>query len=66
MYLGAGLALSGAAVFYESVWLLSYAATFLAITHVFVVLYEEPALRRTFDADYQAYCRRVRRWWPNL
>ena len=64
MYLGAGLALTGAALFYQSVRLLSYAAAFLAVTHVFVVLYEEPTLRRTFDADYQAYCRRVARWWP--
>jgi protein-S-isoprenylcysteine O-methyltransferase Ste14 len=64
MYLGAGLALSGAALFYQSIPLLGYAVLFLLITHVFVVLYEEPTLRRTFDEDYQTYCRRVGRWWP--
>ena len=64
MYVGAGLALAGAALFYQSLPLLGYAAVFLTITHMFVVLYEEPALRRTFARDYEAYCRRVGRWWP--
>ena len=64
MYLGAGLALAGAALFYRSTRLLGYAALFLVITHVFVVLYEEPTLRQTFPRDYEAYCRRVGRWWP--
>jgi protein-S-isoprenylcysteine O-methyltransferase Ste14 len=64
MYIGAGLALGGASLFYLSLPLLAYAAAFLLVTHLFVVLYEEPALRRTFGADYEAYCRRVGRWWP--
>ena len=64
MYLGAGLALFGAALFYQSIPLLGYAGLFLLMTHVFVVWYEEPTLRRTFDRDYEAYCRRVGRWWP--
>jgi len=64
MYLGAGLALVGAALFYRSIPLLGYAGVFLLITHVFVVLYEEPTLRQTFERDYEAYCRRVGRWWP--
>jgi protein-S-isoprenylcysteine O-methyltransferase Ste14 len=64
MYLGAGLALAGAAAFYQSLPLLGYAGLFLLISHLFVVLYEEPALRRTFDGDYESYCSRVGRWWP--
>jgi protein-S-isoprenylcysteine O-methyltransferase Ste14 len=64
MYLGAGLALAGAALFYRSIPLLGYAGLFLLITHVFVVLYEEPTLRRTFEGDYEEYCRRTGRWWP--
>jgi protein-S-isoprenylcysteine O-methyltransferase Ste14 len=64
MYLGAGLALLGAAVSYRSVPLLGYAVAFLLVTHAFVVLYEEPTLRRSFDGEYEAYCRRVGRWWP--
>jgi protein-S-isoprenylcysteine O-methyltransferase Ste14 len=64
MYLGAGLALAGAALFYQSVPLLAYAGVFLLVTHAFVVLYEEPTLRQTFENDYEAYCGRVGRWWP--
>jgi len=64
MYLGAGLALAGAAAFYGSIPLLAYAVGFLLVMHLFVVVYEEPALRRLFGEDYEAYCRRVGRWWP--
>jgi protein-S-isoprenylcysteine O-methyltransferase Ste14 len=66
MYIGAGLALASAALFYESLPLLGYAGLFLLATHVFVVLYEEPTLGRTFGQDYKAYCRQVRRWWPRV
>lgn len=66
MYIGAGLALGGAAVFYGSLTLLGYAALFLVATHVFVVLYEEPTLARLFGEEYHAYRDAVRRWWPRL
>ncbi|MGH7483206.1 MAG: methyltransferase family protein [Longimicrobiales bacterium] len=66
MYLGAALALAGAALFYGSVALLGYMLVFLIAAHVFVVNYEEPTLRRAFGDEYRAYCRRVRRWWPRL
>jgi protein-S-isoprenylcysteine O-methyltransferase Ste14 len=66
MYLGAGLALAGAALFYESAALLAYDAAFLLLMHGFVVIHEEPSLSRTFGADYDAYRRAVRRWWPRL
>ena len=64
MYLGAGLALGGAALFYRSVALAGYLAAFLLVTHLFVLFYEEPALRGSFGAEYEAYCRRVARWIP--
>jgi hypothetical protein len=28
--------------------------------------YEEPTLRRKFGADYEQYCRNVRRWRPRV
>jgi protein-S-isoprenylcysteine O-methyltransferase Ste14 len=64
MYVGAGTALAGAALFYQSVQLLGYLALLLVITHLFVLGYEEPTLRRLFGDQYRAYCRQVRRWWP--
>jgi protein-S-isoprenylcysteine O-methyltransferase Ste14 len=65
MYLGAGLALAGAAVFYGSPALTAYASAFLLAMHLFVVFYEEPTLRQMFGGEYDAYCRRVHRWWPS-
>ena len=66
MYIGAGLALAGAALFYGSWPLVGYTALFLLLTHLFVRLYEEPTLRRLFGAEYEAYSRRVKRWRPTL
>lgn len=66
MYLGAGLALLGAALFLATWVLVAYAAVLLVSVHVFVIAYEEPHLRTAFGADYDNYCRSVGRWWPRL
>src|SRR5881275_757392 len=63
MYIGAGMTLAGTALFYESLSIFIYCGLFFLI-HLFVVLYEEPTLRRTFGDDYEAYFRRVKRWQP--
>ena len=64
MYIGASLAVAGAALFYKSLALAAFVVGFLIVTHLFVVLYEEPTLRRTFGPEYTEYCRRVHRWLP--
>ena len=64
MYAGAGLALAGAALYYQSIALLGYAGLFVTVMHLFVVRYEEPTLRRTFGKEDKAYCRQAGRWWP--
>jgi protein-S-isoprenylcysteine O-methyltransferase Ste14 len=64
MYIGAAVALAGAAMFYESVALLAFVVGFLLVTHLFVLLYEEPTLRRMFGPEYADYCGHVRRWMP--
>jgi protein-S-isoprenylcysteine O-methyltransferase Ste14 len=66
MYLGAGLVLAAAALFYESLALIGFTALFLLAAHLFVVWYEEPTLQRASGAEYEAYCGRVHRWWPRL
>src|SRR5215471_12094276 len=45
--------------------IIAVAAAALGV-HLFVCFYEEPTLRRKFGADYEEYCRHVRRWWPHL
>jgi len=66
MYVGAGLALAGAAMFYGSLPLLGYTGLFLLVTHAFVVFYEEPTLTRLFGQQYRDYRTRVRRWLPRF
>jgi protein-S-isoprenylcysteine O-methyltransferase Ste14 len=66
MYCGAGLALAGAALFYQSVLLLVYGGVFLLAAHLFVVYYEEPTLRQSFGPEYAAYCQHIHRWWPGV
>jgi len=66
MYIGAGLALAGAALFYRSLPLLGYVGLFLLATHAFIVFYEEPTLTRLFGQQYRAYQMRVRRWLPRF
>lgn len=64
MYIGAGVALAGASLFFESLALAGYTALFFVVTHLFVRYYEEPTLRRTFGEEYERYCSRVGRWLP--
>lgn len=64
MYVGVMTVLLGEAAAFVSRALLAYAAAVLAAFHLFVVLYEEPALRRRFGASYERYCARVGRWVP--
>lgn len=66
MYLGAAVALGGAALFFRSTALAAYTAAFLLMAHAFVRLFEEPTLRKRFGAEYDAYCSQVRRWRPTL
>jgi protein-S-isoprenylcysteine O-methyltransferase Ste14 len=45
---------------------LVYAACIWVAFTLFVMLYEEPTLRRTYGTQYFLYCANVRRWWPRL
>jgi protein-S-isoprenylcysteine O-methyltransferase Ste14 len=45
---------------------LAYLVTFGVAVTLFVLLYEEPVLRRKFPEDYSAYFRSVPRFLPRL
>ena len=66
MYVGLVLALLGESAVFQSPALLLYAGVAWLCCHLFVVLYEEPALRRRFGAAYDDYRGRVPRWLPRL
>jgi protein-S-isoprenylcysteine O-methyltransferase Ste14 len=54
------------ALFFGNTSLLLYSAGAWLVTHTFVLLYEEPKLRKTFGAEYTTYCVHVPRWIPRL
>jgi protein-S-isoprenylcysteine O-methyltransferase Ste14 len=64
IYVSAVLVLIGEALLWEAPALLFYAAMFWLASHLFVIGYEEPMLRRRFGRNYEAYCGAVPRWVP--
>jgi protein-S-isoprenylcysteine O-methyltransferase Ste14 len=66
MYLAVLAMLLGWTILYRSAFLLPYAALVATCVQLFVVLYEEPHLRRRFGREYEEYCARVGRWLPRL
>ena len=66
MYLAIVSILVGEALFFQSALLAWMATGFAVGFHLFVVFYEERALRRRFGASYERYCLEVWRWLPRL
>ena len=66
MYLGVLTIVLGEAALFRSRQLLIYAACLAVAFHLFVVFYEEPALKRQFGETYDEYQRIVPRWIPRF
>jgi protein-S-isoprenylcysteine O-methyltransferase Ste14 len=66
MYLSLLTLIVAEAIFLESRSLLVYAAVVWLVSHLFVILYEEPTLAHRFGASYDAYRSSVPRWLPRL
>jgi protein-S-isoprenylcysteine O-methyltransferase Ste14 len=66
MYIAVLSVIVGQGLLFGSGPVLRYALVVAAGFHLFVLLHEEPSLRRRFGAEYEAYCRAVRRWRPRL
>ena len=66
MYVSVIGVIAGEALLLGQAELLAYAAIVWICFHLFVVAYEEPAMRRLFPADYEAYSQSVRRWLPRF
>jgi len=62
MYVGAAAVILGAGLAVSSPSLALLALAFLLITHLFVIVYEEPTLADKFGASYQQYRSSVHRW----
>jgi len=64
MYVAVVMAILGQGLVFASGALLGYGALVWLTFHLFVMLYEEPKLRRSFPAEYQSLCAEVPRWLP--
>jgi len=66
MYTSVLAVIFGQGLYYQY-WVVAAYGTAIALGfHIFVVLYEERALRSQFDGEYEDFCRRVPRWIPHL
>lgn len=66
MYVAVLALVLGQALWFSDPGVLGYGLGLWLVVHLFVVGYEEPTLRRTFGARYDAYRGAVRRWIPRL
>jgi len=62
MYVGVMILLTGEALFWWSPALAWYAAVVFVGFNLFILLHEEPRLRREFGEEYEMYVQQVRRW----
>jgi protein-S-isoprenylcysteine O-methyltransferase Ste14 len=66
MYIGVALAIAGQAWLFRSLDIAIYLCCVLMIFHLWVLFYEEPALKGLFGEEYDRYRARVPRWLPKI
>ena len=66
LLLGVVLVLFGECLAFESLLLLVYAMLYWTWLTLYLVFFEEPALRRALGDEYLHYCRHVPRWFLRL
>ena len=66
MYVAVTSIILGQALLFGNASLAVYGAFVWLAFHLFVLLYEEPTLRRTFGSEYERFCAAVPRWIPRV
>jgi protein-S-isoprenylcysteine O-methyltransferase Ste14 len=66
MYVAVVSLILGQALLFGDIHVLEYGFCAWLVTHIFVVAYEEPTLRRSFPDGYAAFTTHVPRWIPRL
>jgi protein-S-isoprenylcysteine O-methyltransferase Ste14 len=66
MYLSLTVVLFGESLFFKSWRLLGYALVCALLSHIFVLLYEEPSMVKKWSTAYLQYTERVPRWIPRI
>ncbi len=62
MYVGVMTMLTGEVLFWWSIELAVYAVGIFGVFNAFIMLHEEPRLRREFGPEFEDYASRVGRW----
>jgi protein-S-isoprenylcysteine O-methyltransferase Ste14 len=66
MYVAVVSTIAGQALMLGNVTLLEYGGLVWLLFHLFVLVYEEPALRASFGSEYKLFCVEVPRWIPRF
>jgi protein-S-isoprenylcysteine O-methyltransferase Ste14 len=66
MYVAVVMLILGQGLFFGSVRVIEYGVAVWVGFHLFVLIYEEPTLRKTYGPQYEEFCANVPRWIPRL
>ncbi len=66
MYIAVFSVILGQGLLFGNQAILEYAGFIWLLFHLFVLFYEEPALRASFGSEYKDFCVGVPRWIPRL
>jgi protein-S-isoprenylcysteine O-methyltransferase Ste14 len=66
MYVAVVALILGQGLFFGSIRILRYGLAVLVGFFLFVLIYEEPTLRKNFGYEYEEFCANVPRWLPHL
>jgi protein-S-isoprenylcysteine O-methyltransferase Ste14 len=66
MYVAVLALIFGQGLLFGSIRILEYGIAIWVAFHLFVLMYEEPTMRRSFGPEYEAFCANVPRWIPRL
>jgi protein-S-isoprenylcysteine O-methyltransferase Ste14 len=66
IYVAVVAIIAGQALLFANIALIAYAIVIWLGFHIFVLIYEEPTLHRTFGTEYDVMCANVPRWLPRV
>jgi protein-S-isoprenylcysteine O-methyltransferase Ste14 len=66
MYVAVAITILGQGLILGNVTLLEYGGVVWLLFHLFVLAYEEPTLRASFESEYKSFCAEVPRWIPRF
>jgi len=66
MYVAVVSLILGQGLFFGSLLILEYGIAVWVGFYLFVLIYEEPALRKNYGPEYEEFCANVPRWIPHL